>query len=159
MILYHGSNIKVTNPKIIVSNRALDFGAGFYTTSDIEQAKRWANLQERRRRTGKATVTVFEFDEKAVRELSFLHFPQADWMWLQYVAENRKGTFHGEKYDIVAGPVANDNTMPVINDFVAGKINMETAATLLMPQRLSDQYAFLTAKGLSTLTFREVVQL
>ncbi len=30
MILYHGSNVAVTEPTIIVSNRTLDFGAGFY---------------------------------------------------------------------------------------------------------------------------------
>ena len=49
MILYHGSNIAVTEPQIIVSNRALDFGAGFYTTSSEEQAIRWAKLQALRR--------------------------------------------------------------------------------------------------------------
>ena len=45
MILYHGSNIEVTKPQIIVSNRALDFGAGFYMTSSEDQAIRWAKLQ------------------------------------------------------------------------------------------------------------------
>lgn len=49
MILYHGSNIEVTKPQIIVSNRALDFGAGFYTTSSEDQAIRWAKLQALRR--------------------------------------------------------------------------------------------------------------
>ena len=39
MILYHGSNVEVREPKIIVSNRTLDFGAGFYTTSNKEQAE------------------------------------------------------------------------------------------------------------------------
>lgn len=28
MILYHGSNIEVKEPRIIVSNKALDFGSG-----------------------------------------------------------------------------------------------------------------------------------
>ncbi|NBK98901.1 MAG: DUF3990 domain-containing protein [Erysipelotrichia bacterium] len=37
MILFHGSNVKVEQPKIIISNRTLDFGAGFYTTSDESQ--------------------------------------------------------------------------------------------------------------------------
>ena len=34
MELYHGSNISVEKPKIIQSERALDFGEGFYLTSD-----------------------------------------------------------------------------------------------------------------------------
>ena len=38
MVLYHGSNIEVKEPKIIKSKRLLDFGTGFYLTSDYEQA-------------------------------------------------------------------------------------------------------------------------
>ncbi len=54
------------------------------------------------------------------------------------------------------GPVANDNTMPVINDFMAGRMNEETAILLLKPQKLADQYAFLSFKGLSCLKCKEV---
>lgn len=36
MILYHGSNVEVTRPRLIPSKRLLDFGAGFYLTSDLE---------------------------------------------------------------------------------------------------------------------------
>ena len=39
MILYHGSNVEVKEPKIIKTKRLLDFGTGFYLTSDFEQAK------------------------------------------------------------------------------------------------------------------------
>lgn len=28
-VLYHGSNVQVSMPKILVTNRMLDFGAGF----------------------------------------------------------------------------------------------------------------------------------
>ena len=42
MKLYHGSNIEVKTPCLIPSKRLLDFGAGFYLTSDFEQAKKWA---------------------------------------------------------------------------------------------------------------------
>ena len=34
MILYHGSNMIVENPKLIEQNRFLDFGYGFYTTTN-----------------------------------------------------------------------------------------------------------------------------
>ena len=39
MILYHGSNIAVEKPKILQSDRRLDFGTGFYLTSSYEQAE------------------------------------------------------------------------------------------------------------------------
>ena len=153
MILYHGSNIAVTQPQIIVSNRALDFGAGFYTTSSEEQAVRWAKLQALRRGKGTPTVSVYEFDDTKAADLAILCFPSADVDWLRYVTDNRKSAYSGEKYDVVIGPVANDNTMPVISDYMAGTINVETALILLKPQKLADQYAFLTWNGLSMLRY------
>lgn len=44
VILYHGSNVEVRNPRIINTNKGLDFGSGFYVTSDMKQAKRWSIL-------------------------------------------------------------------------------------------------------------------
>lgn len=38
MILYHGSNVIVSEPKLIEQNRFLDFGFGFYTTTNKTQA-------------------------------------------------------------------------------------------------------------------------
>lgn len=153
MILYHGSNIEVSEPQIIVSNRALDFGAGFYTTSSEDQAIRWARLQALRRSKGTPFVSAYEFDEAQAETLRILRFSAANGDWLRYVTDNRKSVYSGEKYDVVIGPVANDNTMPVISDYMAGTINEETALILLKPQKLADQYAFLTWKGLSMLHF------
>lgn len=155
MILYHGSNVEVKTPRIIVSNRTLDFGAGFYTTSSAAQAEKWAKTQTLRRRTGKPTVTVYEWNEATAAELETLRFESAGREWLRYVTDNRKGIYRGAKADIVIGPVANDNTMPVINDYVAGVLDEATALILLKPQKLSDQYAFLTWKGLETLRYVE----
>lgn len=153
MILYHGSNVEVATPQIIVSNRALDFGAGFYTTSSEEQAIRWSKVQTLRRRRGTPIVSTYEFEPAQVSDLSILRFSSADRNWLQYVADNRKGVYCGKKYDIVIGPVANDNTMSVISDYMVGAITEETALILLKPQKLTDQYVFLTWKGLSMLHY------
>ena len=38
MTVYHGSNIEVREPKILKPNRELDFGNGFYTTTNLDQA-------------------------------------------------------------------------------------------------------------------------
>ncbi len=134
MILYHGSNTKVETPQIIISNRSLDFGSGFYVTSDEAQA-------------------IYDFDEKKAAELTTLHFysPQGD--WLEFVTQNRKNIYNGEKFDIVVGPVANDTTMTVLSDYMAGNISEEVALILLKPQKLADQYAFLTWKGLQCLKY------
>ena len=38
MVLYHGSNVEVKEPKILAPSHAQDFGPGFYTTLNREQA-------------------------------------------------------------------------------------------------------------------------
>lgn len=58
MILYHGSNVEVREPRILKSDRMLDFGTGFYVTSSFEQADRWANRTTLRRGTGVPVITV-----------------------------------------------------------------------------------------------------
>lgn len=153
MILYHGSNVLVSTPKILVTNRMLDFGAGFYTTPNRQQAVKWAKTQTIRRRKGKPIVSMYDFDEEKLDGISVCRFESADKEWLNFVADNRKGKYVGEKYDLVIGPVANDNTMPVISNYMSGIIDEKTALILLKPQKLSDQYAFLTEKGISILRF------
>ena len=56
----------------------------------------------------------------------------------------------------MAGPVANDNTMPVLNLYFAGAYTEEEALRRLLPQRLRDQYALKTEAALSALRFKEV---
>ncbi len=72
------------------------------------------------------------------------------------MAQNRKASYVGPRYDLIIGPVANDNTMPVISDYMAGSIPEETALLLLKPQKLHNQFAFATTRGLSFLTYVEV---
>ena len=50
MIVYHGSNVIVSEPKMIRQNRFLDFGFGFYTTINKAQAIGFADKVTRRRR-------------------------------------------------------------------------------------------------------------
>ena len=42
LIVYHGSTDIVEHPDVLHSFRALDFGKGFYVTTVLDQAKRWA---------------------------------------------------------------------------------------------------------------------
>lgn len=52
MILYHGSNVVVSEPKLIKQNRFLDFGFGFYTTTSKKQAIGFADKVYKRRKEG-----------------------------------------------------------------------------------------------------------
>ena len=60
MTLYHGSNVEVKFPRLLQNQRELDFGRDFYTTSDIEQPKRWVIRTAQRLKQEKAFVSVYE---------------------------------------------------------------------------------------------------
>lgn len=152
--LYHGSNIEVKQPEILPALRTLDFGAGFYLTSNYQQAERWAKVVARRRATTQAIVNYYELDSNKLKNLKVLHFTHAGEDWLEFVVANRAGCATGV-YDLVIGPVANDATLPVIDDYMDGKYTREEAITRLLPQRLTDQYAFLTPAALGQLIFIE----
>lgn len=158
MRLYHGSNVKVERPVLMPLARALDFGQAFYTTSDFEQAKKWAKTSVLRRGEGIPVVSCFEFDENHAKNIKHLRFLGPTVEWLRFVSRNRNLGLDDFGYDLVSGPVANDNTMPVLNLYFKGAYTEEEALQRLLPQRLRDQFAFKTERALSFLEFVEEVR-
>ena len=159
MLLYHGSNQAVRVPQILPVQRKLDFGGGFYLTSNREQAARWARSVALRRAEGSPLVSVYDFDISAATAtgLRILKFTAPDGKWLDCVAANRRGDNANATrgFDIVIGPVANDATLPVIDDYLSGKYTRREAIRRLLPQKLTDQYAFFTPRVLEVLSFLE----
>ena len=157
MKLYHGSNIAVEKPKILLSDRRLDFGTGFYLTSSYEQAERWAYLTAKRREVGKPIITSYCFNEEMLNSLKVTQFKGASVEWLKFVANNRNVENFTNDSDIVIGPVANDRTMPVIKLYFSGIYDEDETIKRLLPQKLKDQYAFKTEMALKALILDEVV--
>ena len=159
MLLYHGSNIVVREPKILKSQRYLDFGAGFYMTSDFEQARKWAVRTAARREEGVATISVFELSDDYVDRVKVRTFARPDRDWLRYITVHRTGNPPADDYDMVVGPVANDQAIRTVNNYLKGYFPEEVAIKLLLPQKLKDQYLFRTEKALNLLVFKEAKQL
>ena len=159
MRLYHGSNVAVPQPEILNSDRKLDFGVGFYLTSSLEQAERWARLVVDRRGGGRPVVTVYEIDEAQLSTLRVRRFEKANRQWLNFVVANRESQIEDQKWDVVIGPVANDRTMPVIRLFMAKVYTAAETLRRLLPQNLHDQYTFKTVEALQRLQFKECVEL
>lgn len=155
--LYHGSNMEVSKPRLMQSKRLLDFGNGFYLTSDYEQAKKLAVRTTDSRSAGKAAVSVFDVDNDEMQKLNILIFNAPDKEWLRFISSNRKGKPEEIIYDIVIGPVANDQTVRTINNYLKGYFSDDIAIQLLLPQNLKDQYAFKTEKALEILHYKQVV--
>jgi hypothetical protein len=153
--LYHGSNIEIKEPKIITSKRLLDFGTGFYLTSDYEQAKKWAARTTNRREEGVPTISIFHILDSNFDSLDILRFEAANKDWLKYISANRTGTLTEDSHDVVIGPVANDQAIRTINNYLKAYLTEDIAIQLLLPQKLKDQYNFKTEKSLSLLQFIE----
>ena len=150
MILYHGSTDLVDQPEIRQSDVYLDFGTGFYTTTSYEQAERWARIKMRRRNIAVGYVSVYEFDlEAAQRDCVVKQFASADYEWLMFVINNRKGTPTGEPADLHIGPVADDNVYQSIRLFETGAYDAEYTVKRLKTEVLHDQWTLHTQKILS----------
>ncbi|MCL2051070.1 MAG: DUF3990 domain-containing protein [Lachnospiraceae bacterium] len=149
MIIYHGSTVSVEVPKIIKSERMLDFGEGFYTTSNYEQAIRWSEIVAIKRKSSDRIITEYEFDLKAAKEeLAVISFNKPDEDWLLFVCSNRSGRLPLERYDIAMGPVANDQVYAVVVLYEQGVISKEAAIMELKVRKLYDQILFHNEKSL-----------
>jgi hypothetical protein len=157
MILYHGSNVVVERPEIRVPNRNLDFGMGFYTTTNVEQAQSFSEIVCNRR-GGKKVISLYEFDyENAVSTLELKTFEKADSEWFDFVCEKRMGNYDGDDYDIIIGPVANDTVYRTFIGFLAGATSREDAIRQLKVRDLYDQVTFCTEEVLKYLKYKGVL--
>lgn len=158
MILYHGSNVVVSSPKLIQQNRFLDFGFGFYTTTNKEQAIAFADKVYKRRKKGSRIVNIYEVDEqKAFAECSVLRFDSPDEAWLDFVSDNRSGNYEGEAFDFVYGPVANDDVYTTFTLYTSGVLTKEQTLEALKIKRLYNQLVLSSEKALSYLQFMGTV--
>lgn len=61
MKLYHGSTEIIAKPKIVEPSRTLDFGKGFYATTDITQAQRWVKLRIGNQDGNVGYINIYEY--------------------------------------------------------------------------------------------------
>lgn len=150
MTLYHGTNIIVRNPEIRIVSFNKDFGFGFYCTQYEKQAKRWA-LTKR----GKHIVCVYEYSPNP--GLKVKTFPKMTDEWLDFVGACRHGEPHS--FDIVEGPMADDEVWDYVEDFLANRISREAFWELAKFKYPTHQILFCTDRALDTLSFKSYYQL
>lgn len=157
MILYHGSNVEVRRPKLLKKPRQLDFGAGFYTTSDLNQGGRWAKRTSWRLGEPNSVVSVYELRDDQILDLRTLRFKIPDQGWLRFIVANRKGLPILDSWDLIIGPVANDQTASVIDLFLDGMYDEDEAIRRLLPQKSKDQITFKTNTAIQLLEWKEAI--
>ena len=143
-VLYHGSNVVVIEPKILVNGHYKDFGYGFYCTNIEKQAKRWALTK-----SGASIVNRYSYEEKV--GLKILSFPKMSDEWLDFVVACRRGQKH--LYDIVEGPMADDQIWDYVEDYVSGNISKEAFWLLVKFKYPTHQIVFCSEAALQALHY------
>ena len=138
LVLYHGSN-----------NRR-DFGRGFYCTVLETQAEEWARRLYLRSRQGGRYVYRYLF--RQTDDLKIKHFAALDQEWLEFIKENRTKGGIQHTYDVVVGPVADDNTMETVQLYLSGILKAEEAVERLRYNKVNNQVSFHTPLALEHLT-------
>jgi len=154
MTLYHGSNVTVEKPNLDLSRKNLDFGIGFYTTVKKSQAVDFAQKVMTRKEQKSQRVSVYNFNmEVGESVLDILQFSAPNRLWLDFVHQNRRGIYAGKQYDLVIGPVANDDVFATLIVYEQGILNAEQTLEALKVKELYSQYVFKTEKALSLLKY------
>ena len=162
MRLYHGSNIAIDNINLAICRPYKDFGQGFYLTDIEKQAEKMA-IRVARIYGEKPIVNIYEIDDdfKDLKDLKIKNFGiQTTEEWARFVMNNRSRVFtdiknvlcnKDNKYDIVIGPVADDNMALLFRQYENEIIDFETLVKGMIYKETSSQYSFHTEKSVKLL--------
>ena len=161
MILFHGSNLEIEQIDLSLCKPYKDFGKGFYTTELEEQAK---NMAKRTVKLfgGKPCITKFSIDEKEFENCNIQkkRFDAPTNEWALFVINNRNKNFtdiaslecnSDNKYDIVIGPIANDDLRLLFDLFEDRIITIEELTKRLEYKELTSQVSFHTDNAVKLL--------
>ena len=171
-VLYHGSYCEVKEPDLTKCSKRKDFGQGFYLTTAKEQAESFLKtsiakaIAIRKIEEGQNFGYISTFEFKPVGKLEMHIFEKADVDWLHCVAAHRKRKMfidvkrEMEKYDIIAGKIADDATNATLTAYLAGAFGIagdqeadDFCIRQLLPNKLKDQYCFKTEAAIACLKF------
>jgi hypothetical protein len=154
MKVYHGSSAAIDEIDISQCRPGRDFGRGFYVTALYRQAQMWAQRKGAEVQ-GKGVVTEYEFDEYAYDydKLKVLRFDGYTDQWFDFIILNRSSmTRQAHDYDIVEGPIADDQITSRIYLYQEGKLTKEQFLEELKFKKPTHQICFCTPASLQMLT-------
>lgn len=151
LIVYHGTTYDFKSIELAKSRNRRDFGRGFYTTILKTQAIEWGYRLSLREKAQCYYLYQYIFEENEM--LKIKRFDSLNQEWLEFIKRNRAqgGTQH--TYDIVIGPVADDNTMETVQLYISGILTAEEAVKRLRYSKVNNQVSFHTEKALAYLRF------
>lgn len=151
LVLYHGSNVSFDQIDLSKSHNRRDFGQGFYCTVLEKQAQEWAHRLYMRNFIGGEYVYQYIF--RQTDDLKIKRFHALDKEWLEFIKLNRMKGGIQHSYDVVIGPVADDNTMETVQLYMAGVLTAEEAVERLRYNRVNNQVSFHSPLALKRLKY------
>lgn len=131
MRVYHSSVLKVEKPLISYSRDFLDFGKGFYVTTILSQAEKYAERFKFREKD--ALLNIFEFDYD-VHQWNVIKFEAYNEDWLDFVMDCRNGK-DPQNADLVIGGIADDKVFRTIDLYFSNEINKSEALKRLVYEK------------------------
>lgn len=153
LIVFHGTVEDFKSIDLEKSHKNRDFGKGFYTTLLENQAKDWAFRLSLRNSVDKYFVKKFVFTEDS--SLKIKRFNSLNEEWLEFIKSNRSDGNFIHDYDVVIGPVADDNTMETVQLYIAGTFTIQEAVNRLSFNKVNNQISFHTKKALNFIKYLE----
>lgn len=154
--LHHCSNVRIETIDLSMAKPGKDFGIGFYLNPDYNQALEWAESRVKIFTTGEPIVSSFEFDlDKATQDgLAIKVFEDYTVEWAEFVVGNRRNASDSliHSFDIVIGPIADDNVGRQIQLYMQGYWTVEQLIDKIKyTAKKSVQYLFANDKALTCL--------
>jgi predicted RNA-binding protein YlxR (DUF448 family) len=153
-VVYHGSYTKIDEINLSFCHKGRDFGRGFYVTKIRSQAEYWAARKGKWRNT-QGAVTEFGLHEELIRilKLKTLRFEGYTEEWLDFIVLNRDNSSEQQAhdYDMVEGPVADDEVATRMRDYIIGNITKEQFLSELTYKTSTHQMCFCTKNSLNVL--------
>ncbi|GHT31369.1 hypothetical protein FACS1894214_2620 [Planctomycetales bacterium] len=156
MQVFHGSYKKIIEIDLAMCRPNTDFGQGFYVTNIRTQAEFWAKRSGRSRNTD-GIITEFVYYENKGNDcgLEVKKFADYNEEWLDFIVRNRNpetaAPFH--RFDIVEGPVANDDVAGRIADYLEGEIIKTDFLKELTYHKPTHQICFCSLQSLQLLVY------
>lgn len=162
MLLYHGSNTDIKSISLAMCRPYKDFGKGFYLTELKEQAAKMA-ARVSKIYGGKPIINIYEISDEFIENTTlnirrFADAPSEEWARFVMNNRNRSFTNHASaecnldnKYDIVVGPVADDDMAMLFRQYQSDLITFENLISGMTFRKTTNQYSFHTERAIALL--------
>lgn len=155
MTLYHGSFQKIDHIDLSLCRPYTDFGRGFYLTPKLQQARRRAILKARLANES-PVINEYLFDETLLEysSLNVKIFNEPSLPWAEFVFKNREDRTFTHDFDIVVGPVADDDLRLQFSRLKNGEIVLEDLTHSIRNHNNDIQFCFCTEAAIKLLILK-----